>query len=103
MNILEWKTPAYSWRGRPYRTVTGLCRAVDRHYWRLHHVSTSVSFDKEAMTVRLRRPGGTEVIQVDSYHVARGDVNAVEPDPYYSGRPGPDAPGYPERLGGAHG
>lgn len=46
--MTDFRLPIYHWRGRTYKTVLGLCRAVDRIY-----PNRGVSFGEFEMHVRL--------------------------------------------------
>jgi len=63
----------YRWRGKTYKTVTGLCRAVIRA-----HGSVAVSFSRYGMHVHgLRDPKAIAVYIVER----RPDANVVANEP----------------------
>lgn len=72
----DWTFTPYSWRGRTYRTLLGLCRAVLRTY-----PGGSVSFGADEMQVRYRN--GSFL----SFYVDRGSTNAIDAAPNREGGP----------------
>lgn len=61
----------YSWRGKSYKDIRNLMKAVDRV-----HPHSGISFSKNAMHVRDVRTGA-----VTNYAVERGAVNAIASEP----------------------
>lgn len=59
----------YTWRGRTYKTLDGLCRAVMRA-----HPHSSVGFDAAEMRVRDLRTGEVAVYSVTRNHPTANEV-----------------------------
>ena len=71
MNVPVLQLTPYSWRGKSYKDIRNLMKAVDRV-----HPSTSITFGPDTMHVRDRRTN-----TVTKYFVERGAVNAIAAEP----------------------